>query len=114
MLYFNQLYHETPSHKKHNGIEEEEEYCDQVYEPIPENFNDLDEKHMKEKGLNILSSNQIEKKVKGQYNMSILVVKKVLEKVLVKLFKEASMVLKKFQDIYPHEHPNSFSPMFDI
>lgn len=78
-----------------------------MYEPIPE-------KHMKEEGLNILSPNKIEKKVKGEYNMSILVVKKISGKVLVKLFEEVSVVLKTFQDIYPHEHPNSFSPTLDM
>lgn len=85
-----------------------------MYEPIPEDFNNLDEKHMKEEGLNISSQNKIEKKVKGEYNMSTLVVKKISGKVLVKLFEEVSVVLKTFHDIYPHEHPKSFSLTFDI
>lgn len=85
-----------------------------MYEPIPKDFNDLDEEHMKEEEHNILSPNKIEKKVKGEYNMSILVVKKISRKVLVKLFEEVSVVLKTFQDIYPHEHPNFFSPTLDI
>jgi len=73
-----------------------EEYCSvEVYEPNLEDFSDLDVEDVQEKGLNTISPRELENDIREEFDMSALMVEKVLRNSSVESPIEISIVLEE-------------------
>ena len=102
--------------QKHKDTDEKKNYCVQVYEINPEeDFSNLDEEDVQDKGINTMSPIESDNEVNKEYNNSVLVVEEEgLENYLVESSKEVNMVLEKSHDISPLKPPNSPLTMLDV
>jgi hypothetical protein len=66
-----------------------------VYEPNLEDFSDLDVEDVQEKGLNTISPRELENDIKEEFDMSALMVEKVLRNSSVESPIEISIVLEE-------------------
>jgi hypothetical protein len=66
-----------------------------VYEPNLEDFSDLDVEDVQEKGLNTISPRELENDIREEFDMSALMVEKVLRNSLVESPIEISIVLEE-------------------
>jgi hypothetical protein len=66
-----------------------------VYEPNLEDFSDLDVEDVQEKGLNTISPRELENDIREEFDMSALMVEKVLRNSSVESPIEISIVLEE-------------------
>lgn len=101
--------------QKHKDTDEKKNYCVQGYEINPEDFSNLDEEDVQDKGINTMSPIEFDNEVNKEYNNSVLVVEEEgLENYLVESPEEVKMVLEKSHDISPLKPPDSPLTMLDI
>jgi hypothetical protein len=92
-----------------------EEYCSvEVYEPNLEDFSDLDVEDVQEKGLNTISPRELENDIREEFDMSALMVEKVLRNSSVESPIEISIVLEESHDISPLKLPDSLPHMLGV
>ena len=66
-----------------------------MYEPNLEDFSDLDVEDVQEKGLNTISPHELENDIREEFDMSALMVEKVLRNSSVESPIEISIVLEE-------------------
>jgi len=101
--------------QEHKDIDENEDYCVQVYKLNPEDFSNLDEKDVQKEGRNTTTSNEFENEVNKENNNSTLVVdEEVLGNSLEKLLEEVNIIIEGSYDISLLKLPDSPSTMHDV
>jgi hypothetical protein len=100
--------------QKYKDIGKEKDCSVEVYEPNLEDFSDLDDEDVQEKGLNIMSPRERENEVKKESDMFALMVEEVLRNSSVESPIEISMVLEESRDISPPKLLDSSPHMLGV
>ena len=85
-----------------------------MYESNLEDFCDLDDEDVQEEGLNTMSPRELENDIREEFDISALMVEKVLRNSSMESLIEISMVLEESHDISPLKLPDSSPHMFGV